>query len=172
MHQPASGSHPTPTHPPSYPCGPEHSDTDGWGCLDNPSGFLCLFFKLSHHVVADEAPPRSQPATGAQRQLGSPWKPRVQRLAGSGLFTPPFWQASSATLKPIHRAGEPGASPPTPPPCPAVPLREFGLTSLFPSGLLPSHPPFWRPSQSAGRGEPGLGRARFSILSRFPLHRQ
>lgn len=120
-----------------------------------------------------DAAPRKEPARQAQAAADVAME-TAQRLAGPGLFAGPFWQASSATLKPIH-PGEPG---PRPCPRPAVGPRRGPL--FLPHPFLPLlFLPVTLPSAAfakalgAGRGESWANEGlRFSILSRFPLHRQ
>lgn len=88
-------------------------------------------------------------STEAQRQLESPWKPLMQRLRGSGLFTPPFWQASSATQKPIHRANR-GLSPTHPLPALRPPSVSSASPFFFPSRLLPATLPSVGPAKALG----------------------
>jgi hypothetical protein len=106
----------------------------------------------------------SQPATGAQRQLGSPWKPLAQRLAGSGLFTSPFWQASSATLKPIHRANQALSRGPLPalrfPSVSSASPPSSPLGSSQPPSLLSPQPKRWE-----GRAGPRKG----SVFNSKPI---
>lgn len=101
---------------------------------------------------------RRQPAPGA----GSSWcrhgNRATRRRSGPGLFTLPFWQASSATLKPIHGGG--GRALPLPPNA-RGPLRPaLPPLALPPLPLLPSHPPLGCLCQSAGKERLGQGRTR------------
>ena len=115
---------------------------------------------------------RSQPAPSA----GSSWchhGNRAQRRTGPAFSLCLFGKASSATLKPIHR-GEPG-----PCPCPLRPWSSLASSSS-PSSSSPLPPrlpfPATLPSAAVAKALGGESWAkeglRFSILSRFPLHRQ
>lgn len=76
-------------------------------------------------MVADEAPQKEAASAGAQAAAGVAME-TAHRAArsGPGLFTLPFWQASSATPKPIHGVGA------GPCPCPPMPVVLFGRLFL------------------------------------------
>lgn len=113
---------------------------------------------------------RSQQAGpgGSWRRHGN----RAQRHPGPGLFTLPLWPASSATLKPIH-PGEPGPRPCPPPARPSVRSGRLFLPHPFlPLLFLPATPPSAAFAKALEGESWANGGLRFSILSRFPLHRQ
>lgn len=140
----------------------EHSGTSWWHIGPRRPVRIFLLTELGNHV---EAPQKEPAIGGARQQLVSSWKLRAVPH-GPGLFTLPFWQASSATLKPIH-PGMPG-----PHPCPPTALyplwRALPRYPFLPSSSS-SHPPFCRLCQSAGRGKLGQGRTRiFNSKQIFP----
>lgn len=121
----------------------EHSGTSWWHIGPRRPVRIFLLTELGNHV---EAPQKEPAIGGARQQLVSSWKLRAVPH-GPGLFTLPFWQASSATLKPIH-PGMPG-----PHPCPPHrPLSSLASSSslplppllfLQPPSLLPPLPKRW-----------------------------
>lgn len=133
-----------------------------------------IFLLMSRATMWWQTSPRrrSQRAQGP----GSSWcrhGNREQRHTGPGLFTLPFWQASSATLKPIHCPPPPAPGLAPAPHRPLSPQPALPLHSLPPPlpPSLPQPPPaaFAKALEGESWAKEGL---RFSILSRFPLHRQ
>lgn len=80
---------------------------------------------------------------------------REQRHTGPGLFTLPFWQASSAILKPIH----PGPGPRPCPPPPSVPSASSSSPPLAPLLFLLAfparRPPLLLPLPKRWKGKAG-----------------